>query len=111
MIVHAGDEARELFFLTKGHVSVLVQHSSGVSKRLATFSAGMAFGEMALLDSALRSANIVADTEVQCDLLELADFQALGDSHPNIKIKLLQNICLGLSRKLRKANRDISVLD
>jgi len=111
IIVKIGEKARELFFLSRGHVSVLVQNSSDVSRRLATFSAGMAFGEMALLDSALRSANIIADTEVQCDLLELADFEALGDSHPNIKIKLLQNICLGLSRKLRKANRDIAVLD
>src|SRR5262249_53937492 len=57
IIVHTGDKARELFFLSRGHVSVLVQHSSGVSRRLATFSAGMAFGEMALLDSALRSAD------------------------------------------------------
>jgi glutaminase len=110
-IVSAGEEANELFLLARGHVSVLVQHTSGVPRRLATFSAGMAFGEMAIIDHARRSANIVADTEVECDLLELTEFQSLADSHPNIKIKLLENLCLGLSRKLRKANRDISALD
>jgi len=111
VIVNAGEEANELFFLAYGHVSVLVKHSSGTFKRLATFSAGMAFGEMAVIDRARRSANIVADTEVQCDLLQLAELQSLADSHPNIKIKLLENLCLGLSQRLRKADRDISVLD
>lgn len=110
-IVHTGDQANELFFLARGHVSVLVQPTSGTTKRLATFSAGMAFGEMAVIDHAQRSANIVADTEVECDLLDLPAFESLAVSHPYIKIKLLQNLCLGLSRKLRKANRDISVLD
>ena len=64
VIVKAGDAARELFFLARGKVSVNLILSSGASKRLATFSAGMAFGEMALIDGAPRAADIVADTEV-----------------------------------------------
>jgi len=111
VIVHAGDEARELFFLARGHVSVNVTLVSGAAKRLAAFSAGMAFGEMAIIDRAPRSANIVADTDVECDILEVEDFDKLGPSNPAIKIKLLENMSLGLCRKLRKVNRDISVFD
>jgi glutaminase len=111
LIVNIGDQAGELFFLARGHVSVMVDLVSGASKRLAAFSAGMAFGEMAIIDRAPRSATIVADTDVDCDLLQLKDFEKLGESHPIIKIKLLENLSLGLSRKLRKANRDISVYD
>jgi glutaminase len=111
VIVNLGDSARELFFLAGGHVSVVVELVSGASKRLAAFSAGMAFGEMAIIDRAPRSANIVADTDVECDLLELEEFEKLGVSHPTIKIKLLENLSLGLCRKLRKVNRDISVFD
>ena len=54
---------------------------------------------------------IQADTEVECDLLALEDLARLGESHPAIKIKLLQNLSLGLCRKLRKANREISILE
>jgi hypothetical protein len=54
---------------------------------------------------------IVADTTVSCDELNVADFEALGTTHPPIKIKLLENIALGLSRKLRKANRQLSVVE
>jgi glutaminase len=111
VIVQAGDQARELFFIARGKVSVTVSMNSGIQKRLATFSPGMAFGEMALLDGAPRAATILADTDVDCDVLDLESFEALGAAYPFIKIKLLQNLCLNLSGKLRKSNRDLSVFE
>ena len=111
VIVEFGAPAGELFFLARGRASVTVPLSGGTQKRLATFSPGMAFGEMAMLDRAPRSAAVTADTEVECDLLKLEDFDRLGESHPHIKIVLLRNLALGLSQKLRKANREISVFD
>jgi glutaminase len=84
-IVNAGDEAGELFFLARGNVSVTVALGSGATKRLGTFSAGMTFGEIAVIDRAPRSANIVADTDGECDLLGLADFESLTKSHPAIR--------------------------
>ena len=110
-IILTGDEAREMFFIRRGSVSVTIPLPSGTEKRLATFSAGMAFGEMAVLDGAPRSARIVADSEVECDLLTVEDFDRLGETHPGIKIKLLENLCLGFCRKLRKANRQMSVFE
>ena len=71
----------------------------------------MAFGEMAIIDRAPRSAMVQAETEVECDLLALEDLTRLGESHPVVKIKLLQNLSLGLCRKLRKANREIGILE
>jgi glutaminase len=111
VIVELGAPAGELFFLASGCASVTVPVAGGAQKRLATFSAGMAFGEMALLDRAPRSAAVTADTDVECDLLKLEDFERLGETHPHIKIVLLGNLALGLSRKLRKANREISVFE
>jgi glutaminase len=111
VIIHAGENAHELFLLASGEVSVIALLGSGHRKRLATFSAGMAFGEMALLDRAPRSATIVADTAVECDVLTLDDFAALGETHPRIKIRMLENLALGLSRKLRKANRELTVME
>ena len=110
-IINVGHEAGHLFFLACGNVSVVIPLPSGRPKRLATFSAGMAFGEMAVIDRAPRSAMIQADTEVECDLLALEDLTRLGETHPAIKIKLLHNLSLGLCRKLRKANREIGILE
>ena len=111
IIIQVGEEARCLYLLAKGNVSVLVSLASGANKRLATFSAGMAFGEMAIIDRAPRSAVIQADSEIECDLLTLEDLAYLRKAHPGIKIQLLQNLSLGLCRKLRKANRELSILE
>jgi glutaminase len=110
-IINVGEEAGEMFFLMHGGVSVFVALENGTRKRLATFSAGMVFGEMAMIDRAPRSAMIVADTEVTCDVFSLEDFRRLSTSHPAIKIKLLENLSLGLCRRLRKANRELSLFD
>jgi len=111
VIIQAGDAARELFFIARGNVSVYLFMSEGARKRLATFSAGMAFGEMAVIERGPRSATILADTEVHCDLLNLDDFEALSSAHPQIKIKLLENLSLVLSRRLREARREPPVFD
>lgn len=111
VIVNIGEPAGELYFLACGRVSVTVPLAGGAQKRLATFEPGMAFGEMAMLDRAPRSAVVMADTEVECDLLKLDDFERLGETHPRIEITILRNLALSLSRKLRKANREMSVFD
>jgi glutaminase len=108
-IIHAGDQAREIFFLTRGRVSVFISTDQGSRKRLATFSPGMAFGEMAFLDGSPRSAMIVADTEVNCDVLTREDFERLDGTNLGLKAKLLENLSLSLSRRLRKANRELSL--
>ncbi|HEX5398317.1 MAG TPA: glutaminase A [Verrucomicrobiae bacterium] len=108
-IIAAGAEAREMFFLSRGVVSV---HLPGEEHhRLASFSPGMCFGEMAFIDEAPRSADIVADTDVECHSLSLEDFSALGRLYPTLKIKLLEQLCLDLTQKLRKANRELAVLE
>jgi glutaminase len=111
VIFNAGDDACDLYFLAEGHVSVLVTSTPGSRKRLATFTAGMAFGEMAVIDGAPRSAMIVADTAVEVDTLSLDEMDWLGQRHPSIKIKLLENLCFSLSGKLRKANREMALLE
>jgi glutaminase len=110
-IIHFGYEAAELFFLARGSVSVNIELPSGSQRRLATFSAGMAFGEMAVLDGARRSANIIADEDVECDLLKVTDFHRLTETHPRIKVAILTNLGISMCGKLRKANRELSVFD
>jgi glutaminase len=109
VIIETGAPARELFFVARGQVSVLLQLSSGTQKRLATFSPGMAFGEMAIIEQASRSATVRADTDVECDLLLIEDFAKLSRSHPQIKIKLLENLGRSLSSRLREARRELQV--
>jgi glutaminase len=110
-LINIGDKADPLYLLACGRVSVVLPQENGQRKRLATLSAGMSFGELAVLDRAPRSAMIVADTDVVCDLLSLVAIDSLRVGHPGIIIKLLENLALALCSKLRKANRELAVLD
>jgi glutaminase len=111
IIVETGAEAREVYFVSRGSVIVTLKLASGAERRLGVFSAGMAFGEVGMLDRAPRSARVIAETDVECHLLKREDFDALGETHPRIKITLLTNMALGIARLLRKATREISVFD
>jgi glutaminase len=51
-IIQIGAPATELFLLARGSVSVIVPLGDGGRKRLASLTAGMSFGEMAVLDHA-----------------------------------------------------------
>ncbi len=111
VIVEIGAEAREVFFLNRGSAIVTLKLASGEQKRLGVFSAGTSFGELGMLDQAPRSAMVMAATDVEAHLLNRDDFDALGKTHPRIKITLLTNMALGIARLLRKATREISVFD
>jgi CRP/FNR family cyclic AMP-dependent transcriptional regulator len=68
---------------------------------------GVYFGEMALLESEIRSATVTALTD--CSLLELhqKDFLELIAQNPAMGVKLLLRLSQILSRHLRKTNQDV----
>jgi len=109
-IVKKGGKADNMYFLAKGNVSVTIRLPNGNPKRLTTFSPGMAFGEMAILEHSVRSADVVADTDVSCYALSVKDFEQLHQYYANLEKILLINIARNLSQKLRKANIEINAL-
>jgi glutaminase len=111
LIIRFGQPAGELYFLSRGCASATLPRSNGATKRLGTFSPGMAFGEMALLDESPRSATVTADSEVECDVLKIGEFKRLGETHPQIVVMMMRNLALGLSRNLKKRNQEFSVFD
>jgi CRP-like cAMP-binding protein/ABC-type transporter Mla MlaB component len=112
IVIKEGDTDRSLFMISKGTASVKVKLADqDREKRLASFSPGAVFGEVALLDEEPRSATVTADEELVCYVLDDAHFRALTDEHPSIAIRLLTNLSRELSRRLRKANAMISQLE
>ena len=104
-VLQMGNPSTELFFLKRGKVSVIVENKGGQHHRVVTYSPGMAFGEVAFLDRSPRSATVQADTDIECDVLEAASFDALTNLHPLLAIKLLRNIAIEFSHTLRRNNR------
>jgi glutaminase len=104
-IISAGEPANSLYFLESGMVSVKLP--SGV--RVATLSAGTVVGEMALIDSH-RSADVWADTHVQCRELPIEAYFRFRDQHPQIAERLARNLAGLLARRLVQANSRIELL-
>jgi glutaminase len=104
-IIEAGDAASTLFFLNRGTVNVKLRSGA----RLATLTAGMVFGEMALLE-ARRSADVWADSSVSCLEVSLADFDRFREDHPRIGERIMRNLALLLAERLIVANNRVNLL-
>ncbi len=112
IIVKEGETDRNLFFLVKGLVSVRIHlPQSDRYKRLITYSAGVTFGEMAFLDGSPRSADVWSDEDSETYVLSPAQFDALQDHNPQIAIKLIRNIALEMSERLRIRTNEVRVLE
>ena len=104
-IVTAGDPAHSLFFLRSGAVHVTLP--DGV--RLATLTAGMAFGEMALLEP-VRSADVLADLTATAFEVPVRDFERFRNQHPHAGERVMRNLALLLAERLIVANNRVNLL-
>lgn len=95
-IVRRGDPGDHVYLLMAGRVSVTLEHPDGRVERLSTFAPGTVFGEAAFLDRSPRTANVHAETAVECLALSAAAYARLGEAHPTIKIALLENLLRNL---------------
>jgi glutaminase len=86
---------------------VSVKLPSGV--RLASLGPGMEFGEMAIIERK-RSADVWADTGVECLELPLDGISDYRQLHPQIAIKIMRNLSALLARRLILANAKVDLL-
>jgi sulfate permease, SulP family len=111
VVFREGDPGDEVFVVTGGSASAYLHLPDGANIRLATFSPGTVFGELAILDQQARSATIVADENLVCYALTTSDYAALAQQQPGVAIQLIAAIGRELSARLRSANRTIHQLE
>jgi glutaminase len=104
-IIAAREPATSLFFLRSGVVHVTLP--DGV--RLATLTAGMAFGEMSLLETQ-RSADVLADASASAVEIPIADFERFRDQHPKAGERIMRNLAQILAERLIVANTKVNLL-
>lgn len=111
LIISKGEVARQLYFLLRGEVSVIVDLPNGQQKRLATILPGMGFGESAILEEGVRSADIRADTEVECYSLSKKIFEKLDKTHATLKIGLLRNLLRIATDIMNRLTQEVRALE
>jgi RimJ/RimL family protein N-acetyltransferase len=96
-LIHKGDIARHLYVIAEGEAQVISE-----DKVLATLGEGTIFGEMALLDSTKRSADVKLSANSKIIEIEINSFERLLATYPRLGYTVMQNLASGLSRKLRE---------
>ena len=111
VIFREGDPGSELYILLAGQVSVRIRLEDGRDMRLSTFTEGVVFGEMALLEGVPRSATVVTDRDAVTLVLTVEAYQRLGVEHPSIALRLALNLARQMAGRLRRANTQIRALE
>jgi CRP-like cAMP-binding protein len=95
----------------RGQVSVTVDVPGGRVARLSTISPGMAFGELAVIDRSTRTADVRADAPAECRLLSAEVLDRLGDTDPEIKMRILENLLRSVHRMVSRLNHELWTLE
>lgn len=98
-IVKKGDEGAGLYLVLEGAVEV---RSNG--KTLAKLGPGHFFGEMSVIDTQPRSADVIAVEPSRALVLSGWAFKSLVSERPRIAVKMLQEF----ARRLRNTDRALN---
>jgi CRP/FNR family transcriptional regulator, cyclic AMP receptor protein len=93
MIVRAETPGQAFYVIESGEAKVL---RGKISSAMGTWQLGPGdfFGELALLDGGLRSASVVAETELTTIRIERGAFRKLLKAEPELALKLLEGMAL-----------------
>jgi glutaminase len=110
LLVSRGDTSRDFYLLLRGEVSVGVTLPDGQYRRLATLAPGMSFGELGVIGGGERSADVRADSAVECLVLGPEAFERLGRDAPQAKIVLLENMLRNAAATVNRLTREVAAL-
>lgn len=98
-VFHENEEGNQLYVIVEGKVKVF-RGEDAAERQLAELGERECFGEMALLDSELRSASVATLEPCRFLVINGDDFRDLILNHPKISLAILRL----LSQRLRKAD-------
>ncbi len=81
-IIRQGESGDSMFFIVEGQVSVRSASEGGAETEIGTMANGDFFGERALMTGEARNASVVAETLVECCILNKAGIQDLMRRQP-----------------------------
>jgi ATP/ADP translocase len=97
VVIKQNDIGETVFLIIEGKVSVLMEKENGREETIDHMTSGAAFGEMALIDNAPRSATIRTNTPCRFLILHKQEFKETAMEFPRIALQ----ICSVLSRRIR----------
>ncbi len=110
VLVHQGDEGKELFLIESGRLAASVELSDGNKMDVAELEEGSFFGEMSIFDGAPRSATCYAKEPSTVLSLREEDFYSLRRDDPEAAYKITRRMFLTTKTRLANTNALLSDL-
>jgi len=103
------------FWIHKGKIRISRQVKADNQQKtqehlLSVLSEGSIFGEMALIDSAKRSADALAEVETELYFLSYDNYHHLCVKHPGTALAIQDLLVRTLCARLREANRNFETI-
>ncbi len=98
VLFQKGDDGDALFGIRRGQVRIETGASDGSRLTLNLLGAGDLFGEIAVLDGGLRSADAAAAEPTELFVLRREDFLAYLQREPKVAVKLIALLCQQIRR-------------
>jgi CRP/FNR family cyclic AMP-dependent transcriptional regulator len=106
IVINEGDAAHGLFIVCSGSLKACLNDDQGRELVLSTHGPGDHFGELALLDGAPRSANVVALESSELLIVTKDAFHAVLQDHPDCMWAIVQ----GLVERVRDLTENVRAL-
>ncbi|PKN73323.1 MAG: hypothetical protein CVU50_03245 [Candidatus Cloacimonetes bacterium HGW-Cloacimonetes-3] len=98
-IIQAGNRSRDIICLEKGSVSIRIEEADGSTLEVARINEGNLIGEMNFIIPTRRTANVVALTDIEADILPYDKLCTLLKARPELAGKVFAALNLQLSDK------------
>jgi glutaminase len=115
LVMARQQESDQLFLVASGRFSIFLPiprpEAPARLARMATFSEGMVFGDAAFFSGELRMADVVADTDGSCWLLQRSSFEGLQQDNPAAAMALLTQLAIDLGRKVALCGQQLTLVE
>lgn len=88
-----GDNGDRLYAVRKGTVRMSISAPDGRGATFNLIGSNEIFGEIALLDGQMRTANAIAHTDCELLAIERRDFMPFLERHPKLAMNFIQLLC------------------
>lgn len=109
-IIRENNNCDSFYIVKSGKVSISKTDADFKQQEIAVLSAGDHFGEMSLLDSQPRSANVTAVEDSEILEIRASDFAEILDVDFEIAARVYKSFARKLSERLRSADDALLVL-
>jgi CRP-like cAMP-binding protein len=104
LLVGQGDDGDAMFLVADGEARVVLRSDDGTECEMERLVAGDFFGELALVDRGLRSADVVASSDCVTLKITAATLHMFAAESPSAGFKLAMAVLAVVAGRLRAAN-------